>query len=810
MIRDDRNFPWCPALWLGICFGIGVQLQASSSVSLHAWAAFTLVSALALVIPWLRMQRGMVDAIPLLTALVMAVVAVSAGGMRGAMNAFVPANSIVHLVPILDGNDVMVDGRVVSLVENRTTGARMVVSVDSIIGAIHPVAARGRLQVFFDEPEVDFERGWRVRLAARLAETPGRRNPADFDYGLFLRRNGVSGILYAETRATTVLDMRRMWFTRSVDASRSFVRRVIQTHVSSGGGRIVLQALLLGDRSGLSPEENEQLARSGLMHLLAVSGLHVLLVGMVLYRLLRPMLLRIGLTWKSAEWTRSIVTLAVLSFYMVLTGSTPSVVRAVVMEALFIGSTITQRPVQSLNTLGAAGLIILLIQPNQLFAAGFQLSFSAVGAIILYGTLLRRAESATRAMPRALGYVTNSVMVSLAATLGTLPVLLYHFGRESIAGLVLNIPAIPATFGVLASGLLLIITYPVSHFAAGAFGASADILANSVLYMARIGDQWSPVALIEQQVRDGWWIAAIVAGTLLIGFLHHKRLRWRTMILLLCFVSIAVWTRPSDRGLMDIVFFDVGQGDAALVRTPSGHTILIDAGPRNHLVDMGERVLKPNLDYFGVKRLDAVVITHPHSDHLGGLPHLLRTMPIAVLYDNGAEYDSNLYSEVRHLMDSLSIDHRVLSAGDVVELDETVHMKVLAPVQDLATSVNDASVVLRITQGDVSLLMLGDAEAQSEALLSRYYRTLLPSTLIKAGHHGSSTSSTTGFVFDSRLSDKDGLVVVSVAERNRYRHPSKEVLNRWEGTGRSVHLTSESGALWFRSDGKALRRVNWK
>jgi competence protein ComEC len=265
--------------------------------------------------------------------------------------------------------------------------------------------------------------------------------------------------------------------------------------------------------------------------------------------------------------------------------------------------------------------------------------------------------------------------------------------------------------------------------------------------------------------------------------------------------------RPS----LDVLFFDVGQGDAALLALPNGRHVLVDAGLRNPYTDQGSRTILPHLRFAGIDRLDAVVITHPHADHLGGLPTLLREIDVAQVVHSGHNYSSELYAETRGLVEARGVRSRIVAAGDTLALDPSVHLQVLGPVAapHPDDEANHGSVVLRVTYGDTSFLLTGDAEAAAEADLTTYYGELLASDAVKVGHHGSRTSSTPAFV--ERVAGEGTVyAVVSVARRNVYGLPNAEALGAWEDAGAAVLQTWAEGAVWLRSDGHVVERVLWR
>ncbi|MFW5955275.1 MAG: DNA internalization-related competence protein ComEC/Rec2 [Rhodothermales bacterium] len=806
--KDSDNLPWSPALFLAGGFASGILLYGFQGGSPRLWMLAFGISVSALFVAIVHRRRSLSESFPFSATIAALITLVSAGALRAAVETVHPPHHIAAAIETLDERVLSMTGIVSSFATGTASGARFDVSLDSVYIADRARPASGKVIVILKGASSDSAplRGQRVSVDGLIRALPSRRNPADFDYGAFLRRRGVYAQIYAEPDDVKVTGRKLSLAGSYVVGVRSYMGQAINDHLRSEDGRTVLRALLLGDRSGLTFDDRERLARSGLMHLLAVSGLHVLLVGMVLYQLLRPALLRCRLSWRAAEWARSVVTVAVLCTYMLVTGSSPSVVRAVTMATLFIGATLVQRPVQSFNTLGAAALILLVARPGELTSAGFQLSFSAVGGIILFGPSIRRIDTWSRVRHRGLAFLTSSVTVSLAATLATMPVLLYHFGRSSFAGLLLNVAAIPATFGLLSSGLMVTIWHGIAHPVADAFAATAELLAAFILGAATYGERWLSFALVEGHVREAWRIAFVTLVLLMLARWHVPRVRWKILIAVLTVGCGASWTvRPVPYA--DIVFFDVGQGDAILIRSSAGRAALIDAGPRTLSFDAGERILHPNLSFLGIDRLDVVVISHPHSDHLGGLPALLRTMPVGRVFHNGEAHDSALYHDVAHLLDSLQIDHQAVVAGDTILIDD-VQMAVLAPIRHGSGSINDRSVVLHATHGDISILLTGDAEARSETLLTGYFPSLLSASIIKAGHHGSVTSSTPEFI-EAACTDREANVVISVGERNRYQHPHAGVVRRWRDACGSVYLTSSEGAVWFRSTGHDIVRVRW-
>ncbi len=368
------------------------------------------------------------------------------------------------------------------------------------------------------------------------------------------------------------------------------------------GGRAVLRALLLGDRSRITDAQRARFTKTGLMHLLAVSGLHVFLVGMVLYALLRPFLLRLRLRWRTAEVVRAALTITVLVFYMLLTGGRPSVVRAVIMATLFIGGIFFQRSAHSLNTLGVAALVLLAVRPPMLFDVGFQLSMAAVSGIVTLNPRFLEMLPDRYRTSEALDWVLSTGTTSAAAILGTAPVLLYHFGWVSVAGLLLNMVGIPCTGLALTSAIATVAVGGLWPTAAASFGSAADVFLQGLLATSRYGAAWFSWAGIRMATPDLWELTALGAGLIAVAQWPRPRLRWRWIVIGGLFMTASVWGPVVGGGTaptLDIVFFDVGQGDAALLKTPSDHHVLIDAGPRSPSGATAEFAVLPFLRRWG-------------------------------------------------------------------------------------------------------------------------------------------------------------------------------------------------------------------
>jgi competence protein ComEC len=830
-LDPDRPIQWRarPLLLAAGCVSFGIVVATRlPDVGYFGWAGMAVAGALVAALVAGLPRRRLVSLRPLGWTLALGIALAGLGGARTVLWHALPYDHVAHLAveadDLPDPVPLTLVGRVTGAPSATERRLRFVLEADSAgLEQFFPVSGHVEVTLWppFDPegPVVatswpELHPGHHVAVTGRLRPPLARRNPADMDYGAFLRRQGLHAVLSgSDSTALQVLGYTPTRFERVVTGARAHVRRTLDTHVRHDEARGVLQALLLADRSGVARETREAFALTGLAHLLAVSGLHVLLVGMVLYGVLKPFLHRFGWSWRRVEVARAGLTLLLLGAYVTIVGGPASAVRALVMAALLIGGRVVERPSNALNALGAAALLLLMARPVALFDVGFQLSFAAVGGLVLLMPgFERRLPEPWRRRP-ARRYMAGLVLASAAATLSTMPVLLYHFGRVPLAGVVLNVVAIPATALALSAALVAVACAAWLPAAADLAGAAAELGAWIVLATGAEGVRWLGWTAVGTVIRDGWMLAALVAVVAALAFWERPRLRWRCVIVALALGTVSLWLPLRDgaaRPSLEIVFFDVGQGDAALLRLPNGRHVLVDAGPRDPFSDAGVRTLLPHLARYGIRRLDAIVVSHPHADHMGGAPALLREVEVGRLLHSGEAYPSLLYAETKAWAQVRGVPTQALQAGDTLALDPNVRLHVLHPGPEPDAHTNDGSVVLLVQYGQTSFLLTGDVEAEAETTLAGRYGHLLCADVVKVPHHGSRTSSTPDFVAAATSCGRAAKAIVPVARRNRYRHPNEEALDRWRAAGARVLLTHEEGAVWLRSDGRRIWRVDWR
>ena len=260
----------------------------------------------------------------------------------------------------------------------------------------------------------------------------------------------------------------------------------------------------------------------------------------------------------------------------------------------------------------------------------------------------------------------------------------------------------------------------------------------------------------------------------------------------------------SSSSRLTITALDVGQGDAFHIQTPSGNHILVDAGRWSPGGNSGERTIIPYLEHKQISMLDGVILSHPHADHIGGMPDLIQNIPIQTIYQSDYVYDSGLYERYMSLADSLNVPVQNVESGDIIDIDPAIRLFVLGPDVNRAKTgnVNNASLSFRLDYGHTSFLFTGDAEAVQERQLLNRYGDFLDTDFLKTGHHGSKTSSDLNFL----SSVTPEITVTSVAFRNRFGHPHREAVTSLSRTGAKNYFTSLSGALIFTSDGENIVR----
>ena len=634
-----------------------------------------------------------------------------------------------------------------------------------------------RQVLVYENQQTTLKIGYKVKAAGSYAPLEEASNPGQFDQKAYYEPRGIGMVL--KKAKLTVIEAKENIFFQKLYELRSFWAQNLEK-ITGKEEAALLKAMLLGEKSSLKKEQKELYQSGGISHILAISGLHISLVGMLLYRFLRKK--------KRSYPFSALVSGSCMVVYGFLTGFGVSAKRAVFMFLIYLGAELLGETYDVVSALALSGLLILAEQPLQLFQCGFQLSFLSVGAVALvYPALQKRLGWKKKA--------AMSLLSGLSVTLFTLPCTLYWFYEWMPYAVFLNLIVIPLVPVVFLSGAAGMLTGGAS-VAAGMFlaGASAGVLRFFQTLLERTEVLPGSRAVIGQP--ELWQIALyyVLVGAAVWGGRcrarkknqHRIEVRIFFIIFALCILCLP-FHRP-----VEVTFLDVGQGDAVFLRTEAGTTCLIDGGSTT-VSDVGTYRLLPFLKSRGVSSLDYLFLSHMDADHINGAEELLkdqfRGIPIRHLCLSalpGDETRERLEKEARLFGTELCY----ISRGTVFR-EKGAEIRCLSPVKDQKKEdENENSEVLMVEISGLRILFTGDLGEEGEQELLEA-GTDLRAAVLKVGHHGSRFS--TGEDFLEAVSP--GFAVISCAENNRYGHPAPETVERLERAGCRIFYTMKSGAV---------------
>lgn len=716
---------------------------------------------------------------------------------------------------------------------------RLVLTVHAVVHQGVERTARGRIRLTVPAADTGLQSGDRIAFAAKPRFIRNFNNPGGFDYERYMafKRIHVSAYVRPEqinvqARRTTRGPLR--FVAQNRRAIAGFIDAATQTLKNPAPAAAVMKALFIGDKSGISADLRTSFNRCGVGHLLAISGLHVGIVATSGFFAFRWLLAFCGPVIRRGWLKKAAAAMAVFPvlYYGMIAGMSPSTQRAVLMVAFLFLSYVVGKHSDLFNTIAMAAWAILILHPPAFFSISFQLSFAAVTAIVMVVSKIGSQRQAHEG-PGAwwAGRITALAIVSLAATFGTLPLVMYYFNQVSLVGVGLNLVAVPLVgclivplglisialqlIGVETAALLLglcaylveLTLLLIDFFARFSFAAIRTVTPSVFEIICYYGLFYSLISCIpanrdhsnaltsrcgaKRPVAAGLCILLASSGLTADGIYWLHRRFWHKDL--------------------RVTVLDVGQGSAALLELPYGRTMVIDGGGfgDRSAFDTGALILAPFLWRRKIGRVDMIVLSHPNSDHLNGLIYIAQHFNVASAWTNGEPADTKGYREFMDVLQKAGIAHPGYAALETGKHINGVDIAVLAPEKNYLDkktverwrNTNNNSLVLKVTYGDIAFLFPGDIMAAAEKRLVERMGTVLKSTVLLAPHHGSRTSSTAPFLDAVDPS----LVVISVGWRNRYRFPHAAVMRRYRRTGCKVLRTDTDGAVSMCTDGLTLR-----
>jgi competence protein ComEC len=733
-----------------------------------------------------------------------------------------PQHPPSHISHFTGSERISLEGIIERPPERSRGRTQLFIRSEKIVLSTRHIPVDGLLLVYLKEEAPSLRVGDRLRFRCRLHPPRGFHNPGGFSYErhLSFERIYTIGFLSEEGAWVKLGEGFKNPVSLQVERWRDHIRDFLNREAKPPGSGI-FKALVLGEQGDLPEEIKEHFILTGTAHLLAISGDQFGIVALLSFSLLIWMLKRsefLLLSISVKKWAAAL-TIPFIVLYAFIAGGGISVIRAAIMVITFLLSILLDRERNLLHTLALAAFLILLFSPPSLFDVSFQLSFLAVLSILyLVPRFLQEFKQEgislllkTSWKDNIFKYLRLSLLVTGVAILGTAPLVAFHFNRFAPVGFLTNLFIIPWV------GFLIVPLSLTASIFSFFFLPLATLLVNLnsfiTLILLRVLAFFASLPFASFFVSTPTVFEIFLFYFLLFLAAHFRKgrkIRYLFAGLCIAFAcDLAYWNfKDSFQKDLKVTFIDVGHGDSILIEFPKGKKMLMDGGGLyEDRFDTGKNVIAPFLWQKKIRRIDTLVLTHPDPDHVKGLNFIASQFSIGQFWENGFETQSEPYLRLKETLRQKQIKTQSLNDETLPRIINGVEISVLNPPAwnavprkvPNASDLNNSSLVLKLRFKNVSVLLAGDIEKETEGwMLRKGYP--LRADLIKVPHHGSSSSSSPLFLEKV----KPMYAVVSVGERNIARLPHPEVLKRYERLGTEIFRTDKHGAITVVTDGKDI------
>ncbi|MBA7615602.1 ComE operon protein 3 [subsurface metagenome] len=638
-----------------------------------------------------------------------------------------------------------------------------------------------------------YEYGDVLKLKGKLERPIKQKNFGEFDYELYLAREKIFTYLniWQEKDIQKIGEDDSNFLVYFSLSARDKIKEISKQTLPPPYNYLLI-GMLLGEKGFIPPNLKEVFAEAGIMHILAVSGLHVGIIAMALFALLSML--------KLPNKLKLFTLILILIIYASITGFRPSVLRATIMFILLIGGKLINRN-RNLNiSLFFAAFLILLLNPLILYDAGFLLSFIVTLFIINLSPILQEL------FYKIVVWIKNPLAVSTAAWIGIFPLSAYFFSKVSIISIVSNIFIIPLTGIAVILGFVTFFIGLVSISLAGIVANINYLVLNLITFIAKSFSSL-PFAFIYVAQPSIMVIALYYLTVFFIIEIFYKKIlshkiKKKTTLIVLSVIFLIIIVQvfyPADN--LKVNFINVGEGDCILIEAPNKINILIDGGgtPQSNF-DVGNKIVIPYLRRKGINKINLLVLTHPHLDHLEGLLPVIREFRVDMVLDSGLICDSSEYKEFLSLILKKGIPYHQAKAGDNFIFSNNLEIFLLNPLYDSdfydESDFNNASIVVKLFYKNADFLFTGDIEEATEKKLL-VWQNILQSDILKVGHHGSETSTNLEF-----LDKVNPSIAVITVGKNHFGHPSQKIIERLKDRNIQIYRTDENGTIIIRTNGQ--------